>query len=105
MHGTKLTDVPVAIGGCRNSFPSRITKTLRRRGMFDYHFCRLWRDDSGSVIAAEYLALAGIVALGGVAGLESMRSATVDEAKEVGSSIRAMNQSYHIKGQTTNSAT
>jgi Flp pilus assembly pilin Flp len=60
---------------------------------------QLWHDDSGSVIAAEYLALAGIVALGGVAGLESMRCATVDEAKEVGNSIRAMNQSYHIPTQ------
>lgn len=73
--------------------------------MFDNRFCRLWKDDRGSVIAAEYLALAGIVALGGVAGLESMRSATVDEAKEVGNSIRAMNQSYHIKGQTSATAT
>lgn len=59
----------------------------------------LWIDDSGSVIAAEYLALAGIVALGGVAGLENIRSATVDESKEVANSIRTMNQSYRVNGQ------
>jgi Flp pilus assembly pilin Flp len=72
-----------------------------RKDMFDNLLTRLWEDDSGSVIAAEYLALAGIVALGGVAGLESIRSATVDEAKEVCNSIRTMNQSYHIKAQSS----
>jgi hypothetical protein len=65
---------------------------------------KLWNDDAGSVIAAEYLALAGIVAMGGVAGLEAVRSATVDESQEVAKSIRAMNQSYHYPGFKTGSA-
>lgn len=51
-------------------------------------FPRLWGDDRGSVIATEYLALAGIVALGDVAGLNSMREATHNEAAEVSKSSR-----------------
>lgn len=61
----------------------------------------LWNDDAGSVIAAEYLSLAGIVALGGVAGLEAVRDATVDESKEVAKSIRAVHQTYYIPGKQT----
>lgn len=65
---------------------------------------KLWNDDGGSVIAAEYLALAGIVAMGGVAGLEAVRSATVSEAEETAKSIRTMNQSYRISGAKTQGA-
>ena len=50
------------------------------------------------MIATEYLALAGIVALGGVAGLESLRDATA-ESTELANGIRTINQSYQIDGQ------
>ena len=35
-------------------------------------FVRLWEDESGSVIATEYLMLGSIVALGSVAGMAEM---------------------------------
>lgn len=53
---------------------------------------RLWADDRGSVIAAEYLALGGIVALGTTAGMQAMRDATVDEMKEYGQTVRTVRQ-------------
>ena len=62
-------------------------------------FKKLWQDDAGSVIATEYLALAGIVALGGVAGLQSLRDATIAESTELANGIRTINQSYQIDGQ------
>lgn len=65
---------------------------------------KLWHDDQGSVIAAEYLALAGIVAMGGVAGLDAVRSATVAESKELAGSIRSLNQSYRVNGFKTDGA-
>src|SRR4051812_32343301 len=58
--------------GRRDCVPNR----LRRATMMNT-LKKLWQDDQGSVIAAEYLALAGIVPMGGVAGLDAVRSATV----------------------------
>ena len=72
--------------------------------MMRNRFLQLWKDDAGSVIATEYLALAGIVVLGGTAGLVSMRDATVAESQETANSIRAMNQSYRAAGSMTKGA-
>ena len=68
------------------------------------YLLKLWNDDAGSVIAAEYLALAGIVALGGVSGLEAVRSATVSESQEVANGIRSINQNYRIPTAAQNAA-
>jgi hypothetical protein len=65
---------------------------------------QLWRDDTGSVIAAEYMMLAGIVVLGGATGLAAMRDATVTEGQETAKSIRAMNQSYRVPTTKTDGA-
>lgn len=49
---------------------------------------RLYRDDRGSVLATEYLALLAIVALGSTAGLQALRDSAVEEMREYGQSIR-----------------
>ena len=55
---------------------------------------RLWKDDGGSILATEYLMLGSIVALGGAAGLNSLRDATANEMAEYGNSVRAVSQTY-----------
>lgn len=65
---------------------------------------RLWQDDAGAVITAEYLALGSIVALGGVSGLVAMRDASVAEMEEYGRSIRSVSQEYRIPAQASGSA-
>ena len=60
--------------------------------------CTLWKDDAGSVIATEYLALGTVVGLGTIAGLDSLRSATVSELQEYGNSIRSLRQQYSAPG-------
>jgi Flp pilus assembly pilin Flp len=57
-------------------------------------FVRLWKDESGAVIATEYLMLGSIVALGSAAGMAEMRDSVIDEYKELGQSIRGTRQSY-----------
>ncbi len=57
-------------------------------------FAQLWKDESGSVIATEYLMLGSIVALGSASGMGAMRDAMVDEYKEYGQSVRELRQSY-----------
>lgn len=61
---------------------------------------RLWADDRGSIIATEYLALGGLVAIGSTAGLEAIRDATVDEMREYGHSVRAIRQQANAPQHT-----
>jgi len=59
-------------------------------------FVRLWKDESGAVIATEYLMLGSIVAAGAASGMVAMRDSIVDEYKEFGQSTRELRQSYSI---------
>lgn len=61
-------------------------------------FDRLWNDDSGAVLASEYLTLGSVVVLGGVAGLTSLRDSVNGEMKEFGGAIRSMRQTYAVPG-------
>jgi hypothetical protein len=60
---------------------------------------RLWKDESGAVIATEYLMLGSIVAMGAASGMAAMRDSMVDEFKEFGQSTRELRQSYSIPTQ------
>ena len=53
-------------------------------------FRRLWADDAGSVIATEYVLLAGLVTFGAAAGLVEVRNAVNANLRDVGQSIRAV---------------
>lgn len=60
--------------------------------MFRKLFAELWRDESGAVIATEYLMLGSIVSLGGATGMVAMRDAVGDEYKELGQGVREIRQ-------------
>lgn len=59
-------------------------------------FVRLWEDESGAIVATEYLMLGSIVAMGAASGMAAMRDSIVDEYKEFGQSTRELRQSYAI---------
>jgi Flp pilus assembly pilin Flp len=62
-------------------------------------FMQLWNDESGAVVATEYLMLGSIVALGSAAGMAEIRDSMIDEYKDLGQSIRETRQSYSVPGQ------
>jgi hypothetical protein len=64
----------------------------------------IWHDDGGAIISMEYMMLGGVVALGTAQGLTALRDATVDELKEMGSSIRSIRQTYTAPGIASPSA-
>jgi hypothetical protein len=80
-----LADAPLRIASMRLEQSARwIVRTLSA------WFVRLWADDAGSVIAAEYLLLGSIVSLGGVGGLVAMRDSMNDGYREFGESMREL---------------
>jgi len=58
---------------------------------------RLWNDESGAVIATEYLMLGSIVALGSASGMAAMRDSVIDEYKDMGQGIHDTRQAYSVK--------
>lgn len=61
-------------------------------------FTRLWKDESGAVIATEYLMLGTIVGLGGASGLAAMQDGMNQEYVEFGSAVRETRQAYSVPG-------
>lgn len=59
---------------------------------------KLWQDDSGAVLSAEYLILGSVVVLGGVGGLMAMSESVNSEMGEFGKSVRQIRQSYSAPG-------
>jgi len=55
---------------------------------------KLWHDESGAIVATEYLMLGSIVAAGGVGGMVAMRDAMIDEFREFGQTTREIRQAY-----------
>lgn len=62
-------------------------------------FVQLWEDESGAIVATEYLMLGSIVAMGAASGMAAMRDSMVEEYKEFGQSTRELRQSYSIPAQ------
>lgn len=54
----------------------------------------LWEDESGAVIAAEYLMIGTIVTAGTATGMVAMRDAMVSEFEEFGQSVRDVRKAY-----------
>lgn len=61
-------------------------------------FVRLWQDESGAVIATEYLMLGTVVAVGSATGLAAMRDGVAEEFKEFGQSVHQTRQTYAVPG-------
>ena len=61
---------------------------------------RLWNDDQGAIIAAEYLFIATILVIGIIVGLASVRDAINTEFAELANAYLALSQGYIISGQS-----
>lgn len=64
--------------------------------MFRKLFTELWLDESGSVIATEYLMLGSIVALGSAGGMTAMRDSINEEYAELGRGVREIRQANAV---------
>lgn len=53
-----------------------------------------WADDTGAIIASEYMMVGSLVVLGSAGGLAAMRDSMTEEMKEYGHSVREVRQSY-----------
>src|SRR5215471_1689019 len=63
-------------------------------------FQRLWNDDSGALIATEWVFVATILVLGIITGLVAVRQAVLSELTEFANAVLSLNQSFSFSGQT-----
>ena len=61
---------------------------------------KLWKDDAGAIIAAEYLFVATILVIGIIVGLANVRDAVNTELSELANAYLALSQGYVISGQS-----
>ena len=61
---------------------------------------RMWHDDSGAIIAAEYLFLATILVIGIIVGLANVRDAVNTELSELANALLSLSQGFVISGQS-----
>jgi hypothetical protein len=61
-------------------------------------FAKLWDDDSGALIAMEFLFVATILVIGITVGLTAVRGAINAELSELANAILALSQGYSIGG-------
>jgi Flp pilus assembly pilin Flp len=61
---------------------------------------KLWSDDCGALIAAEYLFVATILVIGIIVGLSNVRDAINTELSELANAYLALSQGYTISGQS-----
>jgi Flp pilus assembly pilin Flp len=59
---------------------------------------KLWRDDAGALIAAEYLFVATIIGIGTVVGLTGVRNAIDAELTELGNAYLAISEGFSFSG-------
>jgi Flp pilus assembly pilin Flp len=59
---------------------------------------RLWNDDTGALIATEWLFIVTIMVIGLITGLAIVRNSVVAELEEVAGAILSLNQSYSFTG-------
>ena len=64
--------------------------------MFRTLLVRFWGDESGAVIAAEYLMLGSVVGVGSATGMVAVRDSVNDEYRELGGTIREVRQQYAV---------
>src|SRR5277367_3535630 len=61
---------------------------------------KLWRDDCGALISAEFLFVSTILVIGVIVGLTSVRAALNAELTELGNAFLALSQGFAISGQS-----
>jgi hypothetical protein len=60
----------------------------------------LWKDDSGALIATEWVFVATILVLGSITGLVMVRQAVLAELQDMANAIMALDQSYSFSSQS-----
>lgn len=60
---------------------------------------KLWNDDCGALIAAEFLFVSTILVIGIIVGLAAVRTAINIELSELANAYLALSQGYVISGQ------
>jgi hypothetical protein len=55
---------------------------------------KLWNDDRGAIITAEYMMVFGIMALGAAQGLSVLRDTATQELQETGNAVRETRLHY-----------
>jgi Flp pilus assembly pilin Flp len=61
---------------------------------------KLWNDDSGALIAVEWVFVATILVLGIITGLVAVRQAVLSELTEFANAVLSLNQSFSFSGQS-----
>jgi hypothetical protein len=61
---------------------------------------KLWSDDCGALIAAEFLFISTILVIGIIVGLANVRAAINIELGELANAYLALSQGYTISGQS-----
>jgi hypothetical protein len=61
---------------------------------------RVWQDDTGALIATEWVFVATILVLGAITGLVAVRQAVISELVEFANAVMSLNQSYSFSGQS-----
>jgi hypothetical protein len=59
---------------------------------------RLWNDDAGALLAAEWLLIATILVIGLVPGLVAVREGALDELTDLANAVMSLDQSYSFCG-------
>lgn len=57
-------------------------------------FARLWQDECGAILTAEYLLLGALVVMGVSSGLASLRDGANAELENMGGAIRSIREQY-----------
>jgi hypothetical protein len=65
---------------------------------------KLWNDEVGALLSAEFVLLATILVLGAIVGLKAVQEAIVTELADVGQAIAEVNQSYTWSSTTGHTA-
>src|SRR5262249_12389782 len=61
---------------------------------------KLWHDDTGAIIAAEFIFTATILVIGLIVGFASVREAVNTELAELANAILALSEGFVISGQS-----
>jgi hypothetical protein len=61
---------------------------------------KLWHDDGGALIAAEWVFVATILVIGAIVGLVAVRNAVNSELTEMSNAVTSLNQNYSFSGQS-----
>jgi Flp pilus assembly pilin Flp len=60
---------------------------------------KMWKDDTGALIATEWVFFVTILVLGIITGLVALRQAVISETTELAQALLSLNQSFSFSGR------